>query len=330
MRPAMFRWNTDDWFRIFVEGKDAKRFLHGMLTNDIRALGDSAGLVAAMVSAQGKTLALMHVYQLHSEKFLLVTHAITGESLLDYLKRHVILEDVTINKVPEHWVQLGVYGNAAKFLLKEIAPAKPDKIVQRGSQDKPFLVMVTEEWGPGHFWIMGDFETVNTAFLNQVGSSTMQSREISQQEAESHRIASGTPYYGIEINEDRLPLEVGLEHIVSFNKGCYVGQEVLNRLHSKDLLSRTLIGMQFSTPDTMGTFVGSLLSHESRNQAGVICSYSLSNDFGPIGLAYVHRSVSHIGSVFKFQPIGYDEPVYSMMLPLPFRSTADMEFSDRS
>lgn len=320
MQKVMFRWNTQDWCRLLVTGRDAKKFLHGMLTNDIMALLDSGGCFSAMVSHQGKTLALVYVYQISTQKFLLITESTTGNSLQETLNHYIVMEDVYVDGLPLENLQLGLYGPAAKMFLQEVYQRDfNSKLTVCDEKDGQLTWCVeNEEWGPGQYGLIGSKQNIQALLDGNKSNQNFKLHELSAVKAEVYRIASGRPRYGVELTADRLPLESGLSHIINFRKGCYVGQEVINRLHSKDLIARELVGFSFSAPDVAQDFVGTTLSHPDKIHAGVISSSVQSLVLGPIGLGYVHRLVAHPGTIFYFQSQSHKEPICATVQKLPF------------
>jgi len=134
---------------------------------------------------------------------------------------------------------------------------------------------------------------------------------------ETWRIEMGIPRFGIDITPDNLPQETGLiERAVSFEKGCYTGQEVVARIHYRGRVQKHLRGLEALESPAGMPAAGLSLSNRGR-EAGVITSWCISPRFGPIGLAYVRREVSP-GETVRLE---CDPPIPCRVRELPFTST---------
>ncbi len=113
-------------------------------------------------------------------------------------------------------------------------------------------------------------------------------------EVEVRRIEGGFPRYGIDVSEANFPFETPLGRFIDYEKGCYIGQEPISRVHFRGSANKQLRGLHLEGDDVAA--VGSVVSHESRADAGVITSAARSEAFGSIALAYLHRSVWEPGN----------------------------------
>jgi folate-binding protein YgfZ len=110
------------------------------------------------------------------------------------------------------------------------------------------------------------------------------------------RVEAGRPRYGVDVDEDRLILEAGMDDAVSLTKGCYLGQEVVARATARGHINRKLVGLRLSDgPATPGA----KLSGPGRDDAGLVTSSVVSPRFGPIALGYVHRTLWDEGTELK-------------------------------
>ncbi len=105
-------------------------------------------------------------------------------------------------------------------------------------------------------------------------------------EVETRRIEAGLPRYGADVSEDYFPFEANLDLAISYTKGCYIGQEVVARAHARGHANKRLVGIRLDALVPPGTPV----SAEVRPDAGVVTSSAISPTFGPIALAYIHKS----------------------------------------
>ncbi len=107
------------------------------------------------------------------------------------------------------------------------------------------------------------------------------------QEIEIRRVEAGLPRYGVDVSEDYFPFEANLERTLSFDKGCYVGQEVVVRATTRGGAKKKLVGLKSAEPLAPGAVVAA----EARAEAGLVTSAVISPVFGPIALGYVHHTL---------------------------------------
>jgi folate-binding protein YgfZ len=122
-------------------------------------------------------------------------------------------------------------------------------------------------------------------------------------EIEIRRVEGGLPRYGVDVSEDHFPFEANLERALSFDKGCYVGQEVVVRATTRGGAKKKLVGLRLADVAASGAPV----SAPGRDDAGVVTSAVVSPDFGAIALAYVHHTVWEPGT--RVQVAGRDAEV---------------------
>jgi folate-binding protein YgfZ len=116
----------------------------------------------------------------------------------------------------------------------------------------------------------------------------------SDEEVEARRIEAGLPRYGIDVTEENFPFESRLREQIDYAKGCYLGQEPVARVHARGQASRGLMGLRLDGEGSAAR--GAQLTHPDRDRAGTVTSSAVSPLYGPIALAYVHRTVSEPGT----------------------------------
>jgi len=192
--------------RFFVAGADARRYLNGQLTIDVGRLAPGAARQALILTPKGKLCAHLHVWT-SENGFVLETEEALREAILERLERYIISDDVTI---------------------EEVSP--PDRVFHVIGGPAPAGVLAICRAG-----LMG----------YDLGARPGELPEFSDEAFDRLRISTGTPLWGSELSADTLPQEARLEnHAVDFDKGCYVGQEVVSRLKSVGHVNRRLYGFQ--------------------------------------------------------------------------------------
>jgi len=113
------------------------------------------------------------------------------------------------------------------------------------------------------------------------------------EEVEVRRVEAGSPRFGVDVDENHFPFESRLREQIDYQKGCYLGQEPIARVHAQGKPSRELMGLTLSGDGVAEA--GAAVSHPDRDKAGTVTSSVVSERFGPIALAYLHRSVADEG-----------------------------------
>jgi folate-binding protein YgfZ len=320
--PLLFYPLSHARARLRLHGRDARRFLHGMVSNDIAALVPGGGCHAALLTVKGKLLGDLVIYDCGPDAGLLIElQASAGSAVHSALDRHLIMDNATVEDNSQKLGQLGVYGQAAAAALESATGLPPGSLSSLGryqarllSNQSPLaLVAATAELGLPGFHVIAPAEQLDaiTAALVVHGG-----RQLASGEADTLRIEAGTPYYGIDIDEDRMPAEAGLDDAVSFSKGCYLGQEVVVRLRDRGHLNRRLCGLLL---DDNGPppLAGTRLRHPDKPAAGTITSATVSPRAGTIALGYVHRSAWAPGTTLELlgadeQPLGRTAQVVAL------------------
>jgi folate-binding protein YgfZ len=173
----------------------------------------------------------------------------------------------------------------------------------------------TPELGIPGFHVWGSPEAVAAARAHLLAHAA---GELSAAEANVLRVEAGTPLYGIDIDEERMPNEARLEDVFSPTKGCYLGQEVVVRLRDRGQVNRMLVGLRLPGADAPPP-AGTKLSHATRPNAGHLTSVVRSLHWGLIALGYVHRSVWEPGTELQLvsaegEPLGQS----AVVAALPF------------
>ena len=281
--------------RLLLTGPDRRRFLHGMVTNDVNRLQPGRGCRAAMLTVKGKMLADLSVLDCGEDGLLLEMEGAVREKIATALDRHLIMDDVVITDVSAETDELGVYGDgAAAALSGALGVTVPADLAPYHHLSAGGLrVARTPELGVPGFHAIGPADAVAALRARLEGDGA---RPLVEDEAEILRVEAGRPRYGLDMDEERLPMEAGLDDAVSFDKGCYLGQEVIARVTARGHVNRKLMGLRFpggGPPPPRGA----ALSHETRpGTAGTVMTGVQSPRHGTIALGYVHRTVWEPGT----------------------------------
>jgi len=221
--------------KIRVAGEDRARLLHAMSTNHIQQMQPGDGLYAFFLNAQGRILADAYVYDL-SDSMLLDTEPEAATKLVEHLDKYIIADDVTLEDETPRWAVFGLEGPESIALATDLGVAVPETKyhwLEFGSGFVARTASATPE-GLRIFLPAGE----RNAFLQKLQAVDVP--EVSTEEARIVRLENGIPRYGEDITERFLVHETQALHGVHFSKGCYLGQEIVERVRSRGQVHRLL------------------------------------------------------------------------------------------
>jgi len=303
-----------------VKGDDRTRFLHGMLTNDIKSLAPGCGCYAASLSPQGRLVGDLRVFCCE-ESLLLTTEPAVREKLGPALRKYIIGDRPVLLDRSEELAILSLQGPRATALLAKVFP-------EVASLEKPYSHQAADLAGARvricHVcrtgWGGYDF-IVERPMLRLVWNLILQDGK--QEGAEPvgfeglnvHRVEAGIPWYGLDMDESTLPIEAGLEKsAISFNKGCYVGQESVARITYRGHVNRKLVGLRLS--GSRPASQGNKIWRDSQEVGWVTSSVHSWRLGAAIALAYLRREVLDAAA-----PVSIDAgegSIDARVVPLPF------------
>lgn len=250
LRSASAWIDVSDRGKIRITGEDRARLLHAMSTNDVNHLAPQRGLYAFFLNDKGRILADAHIYNLGTSLFL-DTEPETAEKLRDHLDRYLIADDAELHDETAIWAAIEIAGPAQIDLP---VPGPLDSIKE---WRKGFVARVSSTGREAVRVFLPAAE--KQAFVSELETAGI--RRASLEEARIVRIENGIPRYGEEISERYLVPETQCMHAVHSNKGCYLGQEIVERVRSRGQVHRLLMpvtidGRQPPAPGTKLTVDG--------------------------------------------------------------------------
>jgi folate-binding protein YgfZ len=295
--------------RLLLTGADRRNYLQGLLTNDIVALTAGTGCYAAYLTAQGRMIADMRVFEL-GEALLVELDASVGGSVRGKWEMFIFSEDVRIEDWSTPMAQIGVHGPRAAEVLSQVAvdvDASPASVAARldsmpvGAnarvtfENNPLILLRGDEAGVPGFDVVIPAAAADTfqARLQAAGGVS-----VSADAVNVCRVEAGHPRFGIDMTTETIPLEAGIEgRAISLTKGCYVGQEViirvLHRGHGR--VARRLVGLSLTGSQTVPE-QGAVIRAGER-EVGAVTSAVASPTLGhAIALGYVHRDFTAAGT----------------------------------
>jgi folate-binding protein YgfZ len=283
---------------IELSGSEAVMFLNGLITNDIAKLDDNSWMLAAFPNAQGRLIGVVRVLR-HGDKFLFITEAETHEKVLKNLERFILAGDFKVKDLTESFQVVSLRGIQSSQILRQVLNEaainmRENKIL--GAEFNGETATIIDSFRGEGFDII-----VPEQQAEQLKSKLLQSgaKQVSDQVKEVIRIENGIPKYGIDMDETTIVLETGLNEAVSFNKGCYIGQEIIARIHFRGHVAKQLKGLIFEDSNADINPNDELKSMDGKN-AGRITSITFSPKFArKIALAYVRYDYLAEGTELK-------------------------------
>jgi folate-binding protein YgfZ len=249
--------------RITARGRDRVRFMHNITSNDVKSMTPGSSCYAFLLTPQGRIQADLYLVA-YEEHFLIDTEPELSEKVLQHLRKYKVADQVEFEDVTETTASFGVEGPGAAGL--KIHDAQAEGISYTGQ--------------PGFRIYCADAEKAAViARLESAGVHT-----ASPEDAAVVRIENGRPLYGIDITDTTLPQETQQLQALSFTKGCYIGQEIVERIRARGHVNRLLERIELDTTDAPAP--GTIVTWNGREAQ--VTSTVYSPGLGKVvGLAYV-------------------------------------------
>jgi folate-binding protein YgfZ len=281
--------------RISLAGGDRTRWLNGMVTNNIRDLALGRGVYAFLLNPQGRILGDMSAYNL-GETIVVETDRSQVEKIVATFDHYIIMDDVEVTDISEKQTTLGLAGPKSRAILNAAGIEVPERqplqmITPRCNCDCGCVSCTVVRGEDEHhesyeIWLAPQdvyktWHTLLAAGATPVGSEAL----------EMHRVAAGIPIYGIDIRERDLPQETEQMRALNFNKGCYVGQEIVERIRSRGNVHRKFTG--FVVEGRVAVAVGAKIISGEKEVGEVTSVATLPAPSGhrTIALGYIRREV---------------------------------------
>jgi folate-binding protein YgfZ len=264
--------------KLALTGTEAKAFLHGQVTNDIEGLEPGTGCYAAFLTHKGKMLGDLRVLDTGDE-LLLDCERVALQELFNMIRRYKLGRDVELHKRTLERGLLSLIGPDARRIAGAAELPEAEHAHRAAQVGGANVRLISTDLGVDVLCDAADTEAVGAALIANGAVPG------SEAEAEVRRVESGRPRYGVDLDDTVIPQEAGLnERAVSFEKGCYVGQETVARLYFRGKPNRHLRGLRLSELAEAGTPL-----RLGEREVGKLGSVVDSPVHGPIALALVRR-----------------------------------------
>jgi tRNA-modifying protein YgfZ len=272
--------------KVLAFGEDRVRLLHAMTTNHVEGLAEGGGCYAFFLNAQGRILGDANLFRM-PDHFLLDTEPETAAKLRAHLDHYIIADDVTLEDVTAGTATIAVEGPRAADLLAALGAPVPDAACGHLAWEDRTVARVDSTGAGGCFIFLpagGKAE-----LIRQIEAAGING--VSAEDARVVRLEYGTPRYGEDITEDDVPQETQVLRAVHFKKGCYIGQEIVERIRARGHVNRMLVRLTINGdhPPARGTAL----------PGGAITSAAYSPALGKVvALGYVRAESARPGTEF--------------------------------
>lgn len=299
---------------IGLEGPDAISYLQGQLTADLDKLSVEQSLLAANCTPKGMVISVLRLFQLESQSLLLRLSSEIEEPALANLKKFSVFSKLSWNDVADDWCGMGLLGERAESLLQQAGFDTPRAVNGQTLNSGVILIKV----GPQRFEIWSPADQAEPLW-QQLAEDCQGAAESCWQAAE---IEAGLVQLDADSIDSYIPQMLNLQAVdaVSFNKGCYTGQEVVARLQFRGKLKKLLFGARTdadnvevgtSVFNSQGRNVGKVL-HCAEIENGTLLQAVISKkgaDEGDLRLASVDgEAVQLISLPYEIEPELFERP----------------------
>jgi folate-binding protein YgfZ len=272
-------------------GQDGQDLLQRLSTNDLSHLMEGGCVQTVLTNEKGRIIDVLCVLKIGAQKLLLVGQSEDPQTLMEWIGKFIIMEDARVEPTTSA---------SAHFVVFDVDPSA--EMWQRMRESESWLTYA-EDWGRSkllHFLVD---VSKKEELVEQISGAGL--RPAGRAEFEEFRIKKAIPRSPNELSDSYNPLEANLGHLVSWTKGCYIGQEVIARLDTYKKVRRRLVSMELK--DMPGMLPQALFS--GKDEAGTLTSaVRVSEDSSFLGLGYVRTHSLESGEELTFRKSGKEVP----------------------
>lgn len=292
LRVSSGRYELTNSCLIELTGDDRRAWLQGQVTNDLRKVqvGDSRAF--CMCSPTGQMIAACDMWSL-LDRFLIRAHRQSLEPILQRVQQMVVMESVEARDLTPTYKLISVQGPEATRDLKEILDLPLLDAAVTEYEGAEVCCLRSNRTGLGGWDLLLPIDAKKAIKKLEAAFSV-----VTEAAFDAARLEAGVPRFGVDMNEKTLPPEMGSafeRRHISYTKGCYTGQEVLMRLHSRGHTNKTWMGLVSDQPMKAGQALG----HQKKEDVGVITSSADSPQFGFIAGAMLRNEAAFDGEVVR-------------------------------
>ena len=300
-------------------GPDRVRYLNAILTNNIKDLASGQGVVSLLLNAQGRILAEIETFA-EAEKILCDSYLMVRERLAEVLEKYIIMDDVTFSDDAEKFGTLAVEGPRAPEVVKELTGVDLKSMPELGwagvkvssqttegppvdnassnNSERAIPCRMVRRFAGAEFTLSRDkLEPLWDVLLQSTrrhGGGPMGYQALSAQ-----RLVQRVPWFGYDFGEKQIPHEAGLESShISYTKGCYTGQEIVERVRSRGQVNRRRVELSFSGEGVPES--GAELTVDGKAVGYVTRAAPSWFPPGVLGMGYLSKEHRSVGTVVQW------------------------------
>jgi folate-binding protein YgfZ len=284
-----------------LKGADALDLIHRIATNGVKDLPKEGVKKTIFTSEKGRFIGVTTLMNFETYQLLVCDRA-SKMKVMSWIRKYVISDDVEVNDANIKYNLLELSGPQSESFATLVCGSVAGEMqtntfkIIHTENILFFLIKITGERGKNKFWFLADFEN-SKRLINYMKEykGVFNFSMVGEAAYNIYRVEQGVPVVPNEINDEYNPLEAGMNELIDFKKGCYIGQEVIARLDTYQKVQKQLVGLKFS--DSIEINNGHLILEENGNEVGRITSLVFSPKLNrDIGLAYVKSSCSSQGT----------------------------------
>jgi folate-binding protein YgfZ len=230
--------------KLVLAGEDRVRWLNGMVTNNVRDLATGHGVYSFVLSAQGRIQGDLVAYN-RGDYLLVTTDREQAPTIAEIFDRYIIMDDVEVADISDKLAAIGVARPKSRQVLAaaglDVSQLEPGQVIDAVWRGVGISIARSAQPQMDGFeiWFASEnmdaiWDALVSAGLTPVGSDAL----------ELYRIVRGIPRFGVDLRERDLPQETGQQHALNFAKGCYIGQEIVERIRSRGNVHRMFTGFE--------------------------------------------------------------------------------------
>jgi len=254
-REAVAIFDTNWHTIVELSGPDRVRYLNAIVSNDVKSLDEGRGTLALLLKPQGHILAELEIYALQ-DRLLVLSHASVRERTVATLDKFIIMDDVTLSDVTDRFGSLAIEGPRAGTVIAEACGLALEGFSEHAIAEVEIDGVACHLIRHSHFGFPGAeiiaprerlallWRNLHASVIAQHGAA------IGTRAVNSLRLEAGIPWFPDDFNDSVIPHEAALEAThISFSKGCYTGQEIVERVRSRGQVNRRRVQLKFSVAD---------------------------------------------------------------------------------
>jgi folate-binding protein YgfZ len=284
--------------KLVLTGEDRVRWLNGMVTNNVRDLAPGRGNYSFLLNAQGRIQGDLVSYN-RGDYLLVTTDREQAPAITAIFDRYIIMDDVEIADISDKLATIGVAGPKARSVLSDagidVRLLEPGQVIDTVWRDLGISVARSAQppMDGYEIWFSADNADKVWDALLSAGAEPAGSEAF-----DLYRMVQGVPRFGVDLRDRDLPQETGQNYALNLAKGCYIGQEIVERIRSRAILHRTFVGFELEgEPPAPGTKVQ--VNDKNAGEMTSAARVPFPSGERTVALGYAHREIAVPGTVVK-------------------------------